>query len=121
MADSPGIGSLYPMSFSKLRNSARRGPSHTRKTPAPSTFIIPAMEPINVQQTYETARRNHSAGKLPEAEAGYRDVLARDPAHADAMLWLGILAQGAGRLAEAADLTGRAAKLKPGDAAFHAT
>ena len=41
--------------------------------------------------------KHHQAGRLVEAEACYRRVLAAQPDHADALHLLGIIAQQAGR------------------------
>lgn len=61
----------------------------------------------------------HQAGRLAEAERIYRDVLAQDPDHADALSMLGILEHQRGRDEAAAELLGRAVARMPGNAAFH--
>ena len=60
------------------------------------------------------ALQRHTAGRLGEAEALYRQILAAEPDHADALHLLGILAHQVGRSDAAADLIGRAISLKPG-------
>ncbi len=57
------------------------------------------------------------AGRLPEAEARYRAVLAEDGSCASALFVLGLLTLGTGRATEAAALLERAAVLRPGHAA----
>ncbi len=52
--------------------------------------------------------QQHQAGRMAEAEALYRQVLAAEPGHADGLHGMGVLAYQNGRLEEAADLIGRA-------------
>src|SRR3954447_23067147 len=61
--------------------------------------------------------RHHQAGRLAEAERGYRDVLAIDPGHADALHWLGVAASQRGDQNEALRYFGRAWNARPGWAA----
>jgi tetratricopeptide (TPR) repeat protein/SAM-dependent methyltransferase len=62
------------------------------------------------------AVRHHQGGELVQAEACYRGVLARDPRHARALYYLGILAAQTRRHDAAIDLIGRAAALDPRNA-----
>src|SRR5208337_377003 len=59
---------------------------------------------MTLQQQLEFALTHHRAGRLPEAERIYRQILAQQPNHADALHLLGVLAAQAGRLDEATDL-----------------
>jgi tetratricopeptide (TPR) repeat protein len=59
------------------------------------------------------ALAHHEAGRLDQAEAGYRAILRADPAHADAMHLLGVIAQLRGRNEEAAGLIRRALAAMP--------
>jgi len=52
----------------------------------------------------QEAVRLHQAGRHAEAEARYRAILAREPANADALHYLGLLVYGAGRYDVAVDL-----------------
>lgn len=61
----------------------------------------------------------HQAGRLAEAERGYRTVLARDAAHADAAYLLGLAVHQQGRAAEAVPLLQRAVALADLRADFH--
>lgn len=70
-------------------------------------------------QTFQLALQHHQAGRLPEAEALYRDILARDQNCVDALHHLGIIAHQVGRYAVAAELIGRAAGLAPNHPAIH--
>jgi tetratricopeptide (TPR) repeat protein len=71
------------------------------------------MEPL-----FESAYAAHRDGRLDDAERGYRAALDVDPAHVDALHLLGVLRHQLGQHAEAADLVGRAANLRPQDAAL---
>ena len=71
------------------------------------------MEPV-----FESAYAAHRDGRLDDAERGYRAALDIDPAHVDALHLLGVLRHQLGAHAEAADLVGRAANLRPQDAAL---
>jgi predicted TPR repeat methyltransferase len=64
------------------------------------------------------ALEHHRAGRLRQAAAGYRALIEQDPHHADALNWLGVLAFQAGRPDHAIPLLERAARARPGDAAF---
>lgn len=67
---------------------------------------------------FDRAYAAHRDGRLVEAERDYCATLDADPAHADALHLLGVLRHQQGRHAEAADLVGRAVKLRPNDAAL---
>jgi protein O-GlcNAc transferase len=65
------------------------------------------------------AIEHHRAGRLDEAEAIYRRILAAEPRHPDALHLLGLIAHQQGDRARAADLIGQAVALRPAAAAFH--
>ncbi|HEX4125192.1 MAG TPA: tetratricopeptide repeat protein [Tepidisphaeraceae bacterium] len=64
------------------------------------------------------AIEHHRAGRLGQAEEGYRAMLAQSPEDAEALHLLGVLAEQVGRYGDAVGLLERAAKLRPGDAAI---
>lgn len=68
----------------------------------------------------ETLTRLHSEGRLDEAEAGYRDLLAAEPDNVDVLHLLGLLRRQRQDLAEARQLLDRARRLAPerGDVAL---
>jgi protein O-GlcNAc transferase len=64
-------------------------------------------------QTIEQGKALHGMGRIAEAEAIYRAVLARDPREFDALHLLGLIRYQQGRPREAHDLLSRAIKLRP--------
>jgi predicted O-linked N-acetylglucosamine transferase (SPINDLY family) len=63
---------------------------------------------MTVQQQFESGVSHHQAGRLAEAERIYRQVLAQQPNHADALHLLGVLAAQTDRLDRAVELIRRA-------------
>jgi Flp pilus assembly protein TadD len=68
---------------------------------------------MTIDQAFEQAVQQHRSGQLPEAEAIYRQILAVQPAHADALHLLGVLAQQTGNPAPAVELIRQAIALNP--------
>ena len=77
------------------------------------------MAKLPTSQALPLAIQHHQAGRLPQAEALYREVLARDPQCVDALHYLGVIAHQVGKHGLAAELIGRAAALAPEQAAIH--
>ena len=77
------------------------------------------MDQLTIQQIFNLARQRHQAGRLDEAEQLYRQVLAQQPSHADAMHFLGVLSYQVGRNDNAVDLIRRAIALNPNWPAAH--
>jgi predicted O-linked N-acetylglucosamine transferase (SPINDLY family) len=69
---------------------------------------------MTLEQQFESGVSHHQAGRLAEAERFYRQVLAQQPDHADALNLLGVLAGQMGQLDAAVELIRRAVRLKPG-------
>jgi predicted O-linked N-acetylglucosamine transferase (SPINDLY family) len=61
----------------------------------------------------------YEAGRLGEAQALYRGILAQDPNHADSLHLLGLITAEQGNPAEGAALIQRAMALAPGRAPYH--
>ncbi|WP_158240554.1 tetratricopeptide repeat protein [Telmatospirillum siberiense] len=74
---------------------------------------------LNVQEIFANALRHHQAGRLGEAEGLYRQVLAIDVRHADALHLLGVLAGQVGRNDIATDLISKAIALNDQSPDFH--
>src|SRR4051794_30559607 len=89
--------------------------------PMPAT--IPPHQPAILfnmpADPFQIALEHHRSGRLSAAEAGYRAVLQANPAHVDAMHWLGVLLSQAGQFPEAVGLLSAAAANRPDDPAFH--
>jgi tetratricopeptide (TPR) repeat protein len=75
----------------------------------------------NVPAIFAEGRRRHNSGRLQEAEHFYRQVLAVDPRHADALHMLGIIDCDLGRHDRGIDLIGRAIAINPRVAQYHFT
>jgi len=72
-----------------------------------------------VTTRFQVAAEQHRAGQPAEAERLYREVLADDPFHADALHLLGLLVHGASRHEEACRLIGQALAVAPDRSRFH--
>jgi len=95
-----------------MRQEAAQGAGQgTAQENAPASAIR-----AEVERDSRQALEHLAAGRLAEAEALYRRVLERQPEHADALHYLGVIVRGHGDSATAAGLIGRAVALNPGDA-----
>ena len=72
-----------------------------------------------LQEIFAAGLSHHQAGRLRDAELAYRQVLARDPRHADSLHLLGLLACDAGRPDIGIDLIGKAIQINPKAASYH--
>lgn len=72
-----------------------------------------------VAEAFAAALRHHQVGQLAEAEALYRQILAIEPNHADALHHLGVIAHQVGRHEVAVELIGRAIALNSAMAQYH--
>jgi len=77
------------------------------------------MSQITVAQALQLALQHHQAGRLEEAEALYRQVLAVEPQQFDALQLLGLLASQAGHHAAAIELMARALTINNSAASVH--
>ena len=73
---------------------------------------------MTTQQLYQTALDLHRNGQLAQAETYYRQLLATQPGHADALHYLGLICYQTGRHAQAATLIAQALELKPDNAGY---
>jgi len=71
------------------------------------------MPPVTVPQALELALQHHQAGRLAEADALYRQILAVQPNHPDALHLLGLVACQAGHSDAAVGWIRQAIALKP--------
>jgi predicted O-linked N-acetylglucosamine transferase (SPINDLY family) len=77
------------------------------------------MSTVTIPRAFEIAVEHHQAGRLGEAEALYRQILAVEPHHAGALHMLGVLAHTAGQHADAVSFIQRALTLDPQDHSAH--
>jgi tetratricopeptide (TPR) repeat protein len=82
-------------------------------------LAVHTMPQLTIQEAFESGVQHHQAGRLQEAEQLYRQILARQPDHAGALHYLGLIAQRAGRGDIAVDLIRRAIVLWPNYAEAH--
>jgi predicted O-linked N-acetylglucosamine transferase (SPINDLY family) len=71
------------------------------------------MSQVTEDDALRTALRHHRGGDRQQAETLYKEILARDPEHADAMHFLGVLAHQSGQNKVAFDLIRRSISLQP--------
>jgi len=74
---------------------------------------------ISIEQAIAIATQHHEAGRLAEAENLYRQILARNPNHDDALRLLGIIMMQKGHADQAVDLIRRAIAINPAAAQYH--
>ena len=74
---------------------------------------------MTIPQAFQLALQHHQAGRLADAEALYRQILAVQPKHADALRLLGVIAQQAGRHDLAVKWIRQAVLLDPNNPAAH--
>jgi tetratricopeptide (TPR) repeat protein len=74
---------------------------------------------MTIQEAIQAAVQHHQAGRLGQAEALYRQVLAQQPNHPDALHLLGVIASQSGRHDVALQLIGQAISIDPNRAEFH--
>jgi protein O-GlcNAc transferase len=74
---------------------------------------------LSIETTLQTALEQHSAGRLADAETLYRQILAQNSNHADALHRLGLIAYQTGRNDAAIELIRKAIAIESNDAAYH--
>ena len=82
-------------------------------------YRTPIMPMATIPQALEIAMQHHAAGRLAEAEAGYRQILARQPGHAGCLHLLGVIASQVGQHGSAVELIRRALQIQPDFADAH--
>lgn len=71
------------------------------------------MSQLSIEQALQKALQHHQAGQLPQAEALYRQVLARQANQPDALHLLGVIARQVGQTRAAVDLIRQAIAQRP--------
>lgn len=82
---------------------------------------VPSPDKGGLRQMLQQAFDLHRQGRTVEAEAGYRSVLARDPAQFDALHLFGLLRLQQGQASEAHDLVAAALKQQPNSSQAQST
>ena len=98
-----------------MNRKQRRAQTKTAPKVAPSSPTNAAL----IQQLFGKALQHHQNGRLAEAEALYRRILAADSRHADALHLLGVIGHQVGRNDVAVDLIGKAIDVNGTVAAYH--
>jgi len=91
----------------------------TRQIARASFILHTSSFPMTIPQAFQSALQHHQAGRLAEAEALYRQILTAQPKHADALHFLGVIAQQAGRYDLGAEWIRQAILLDPNNPAAH--
>ena len=68
---------------------------------------------MTIQQAFDLAAQHHQAGRLPQAEHIYRQILIQQPQHAGSLHLLGVIAYQAGQLDSALSLIRQAIASNP--------
>jgi predicted O-linked N-acetylglucosamine transferase (SPINDLY family) len=76
------------------------------------------MHSFSPDQAFAIALGHHQAGRLAEAERGYREILQVDSRHSDALHFLGVIAFQTDNLEPALDLVQRSVALRPDGAVY---
>lgn len=74
---------------------------------------------MTILQAFEVAVQHHRSGRLAEAESLYRQILAVEPRHAEALHHLGIIAHQVGQNDAAIELIRQAIAMTPTNPGFH--
>jgi tetratricopeptide (TPR) repeat protein len=67
----------------------------------------------NIEERFDAAQHHHAAGRLSDAEKGYRAILQQNPKHAPALHFLGVIEMASVKFKKAADLIKKAIAARP--------
>ena len=103
------------------RRRQQKKAKKTAKNAKPVQSASPSSEQqtLTIQQTLDIALQHHNAGRLPEAESGYQQILQVDPNQPAALYLLGVIAHQVGKNDIAVDLIKKALAIKPDFAEAH--
>jgi protein O-GlcNAc transferase len=90
------------------RHQRRAAAKQGKPLPNPAATKSPAIAPAAVAELIAAGAAHHRAGRLPQAESCYQQVLAIQPDHAEALHLMGVIAHQVGRHDVAVELIGRA-------------
>ncbi|MDP6353069.1 MAG: tetratricopeptide repeat protein [Alphaproteobacteria bacterium] len=97
----------------KRRQRKKTEKAAKNSKPVQSASSSPEQRKPTIQQTIDLARRHHGAGRLPEAESIYRQILEACPNQPVALHMLGVMAHQVKNDDRAVDLITKAVTIKP--------
>ena len=74
---------------------------------------------LSISQVIQVAREHHQAGRLPQAEAIYQQILQVEPNHPDALHLLGLIASQGGKNGIAVGLISKAIRVNPSNPIYY--
>ena len=95
----------------RQRKLAEKAPKKAK--PGQETIPSPEQQTLTVQQTLDLALQHHTAGRLPEAERIFQQILQADPNQPVALHLLGVIDHQAGKSDTAVNLITKAVIIKP--------
>jgi predicted O-linked N-acetylglucosamine transferase (SPINDLY family) len=96
---------------------SRKGAAEKLPTLGPSGAAEDPL--VTASRRLDAALQHHQAGRLSEAEAVYREMLAVDPDNIDVLHFLGVISHQRGEHGRAAELISRALSRNPSNAPAH--
>ena len=110
-----------------MNRAQRRRQRKKAEKAAKNTKLVQSANPspeqpaltIEHAQAIELAMQHQTAGRLPQAESIYQQILQADPNQPDALRLLGVIAHQAGKSNIAVDLITQALAIKPDYAEAH--
>ena len=84
-----------------------------------ATIPSPGQQTLAIQESLDLALQHYTAGRLPEANSIYQQILRLDPNQPVALLLLGLIAHQVGKHDTAVDLIMKALAIKPDYAEAH--
>ena len=108
------------MNRAKRRRQRKKTEKVANKAkPVQSAKPSPEQQTPTIQQSLDLAVQHHTAGRLPEAESIYQQILQADPNQPAALHLLGVIAHQVGKHDVAVDLIMKALAIKPDLAEAH--
>src|SRR5689334_3574120 len=80
---------------------------------------MPATTTPTIEQLLQQGQEHHRNNRLNEAEAVFRQILTRQPMHADALYYLGAVMFGRNQAMSAIELINRAIQINPKEFLYH--